>query len=76
MKRIHYILICCLLGLIGCSKQDECQCTKTRTEDGIVTEVTEYKVDAGDDGACRGRGWTDTINGVYVTEGNSCSKIQ
>ena len=75
MKPIHYILICCLLGLASCSK-DECQCTKTRTEDGIVTEVTEYKVDAGDGGACRGRGWTDTINGVYVTEGNSCSKIQ
>ena len=36
MKPIHYILICCLLGVVGCSKEEEtCNCVVTQYHPNI-----------------------------------------
>ena len=64
-----------MLVLYSCSK-GECDCTMTKYEDGIITEETEYKQDAGDDGTCRSRPNSYYENGVYVVESNDCTLAQ
>lgn len=37
MKVVYYILICCLIGLVGCSKSESCDCITVVSCDGVIT---------------------------------------
>ena len=53
MKPIYFILICCLLGLIGCSKGGECTCTITYNyEDSTGVDHVYYSLEGAESNDC------------------------
>ena len=88
MKPIHFILICCLLGLIGCSKEEvSCDCVttkryndtygefdhKTITVSEINLEDEKSEVDA--HYACSGHAHAETPKVVFTEDTFIVSKI-
>lgn len=72
MKRI---ILIAAITICSCSKKTECSCVTEITENGVVTKSnTEIvKLDAKE--PCRSRGNADSLNGVWVVNSYTCSRV-
>ena len=73
MKYLYFILSTSLF--YSCSKKTECNCVTQTTENGIITKSYTYKTKHNDNEPCRTRGNADSVNGVWLVNTNSCTRI-
>lgn len=75
MKKTFFIFS--MMSVLSCSKKVECSCTTTSLENGVVIESISYMTEHNekDDPACRSNGNADSVNGVWVVNRTSCSRI-